>query len=321
MAREYTADLDDAEVIIVNTCGFIDAAKKESIDAIVEAGRYKSDGACQAVVAVGCMVERHKAELADALPEVDLFLGASEMDRLVPELAERGLARRVAVVAASRACGCTPATCRTSAISRSAKDAITAARSARSRSCAASIARSRSTMWCARRSCSSCRARARSTSSRRISRTTDATAATAIALPELLEALVAETSIPWIRMLYLYSAGITPQLLEVMAREPRILPYLDMPMQHASDAVLARMRRPERTAHDSRARGAASRRRARRRDPHDVHRRISRRDRERLRAAAATSSRRSSSSASARSRIRRRKARARRELDDDVPEP
>src|SRR3979411_311648 len=65
-------------------------------------------------------------------------------------------------------------------------------------------------------------------------------------LPELLEALVQETDIPWLRMLYLYSSGIPPRLLEVMAREPRILPYLDMPMQHASDAVLARMRRPER---------------------------------------------------------------------------
>jgi ribosomal protein S12 methylthiotransferase len=67
-----------------------------------------------------------------------------------------------------------------------------------------------------------------------------------VRLPELLESLIAETSIPWIRMLYLYSTGITPRLLEVVARENRILPYLDMPMQHASDAVLARMRRPER---------------------------------------------------------------------------
>jgi len=65
-------------------------------------------------------------------------------------------------------------------------------------------------------------------------------------LPELLEGLVRETEIPWFRMLYLYSSGITPRLLEVMARESRILPYLDMPMQHASDEVLARMRRPER---------------------------------------------------------------------------
>ncbi|MFL5556034.1 MAG: radical SAM protein, partial [Gemmatimonadaceae bacterium] len=64
--------------------------------------------------------------------------------------------------------------------------------------------------------------------------------------PELLEALVAETSIPWLRMLYLYSAGITDRLLDVVARESRVLPYLDMPIQHGSDIVLARMRRPER---------------------------------------------------------------------------
>jgi ribosomal protein S12 methylthiotransferase len=69
-----------------------------------------------------------------------------------------------------------------------------------------------------------------------------------VGLPALLEALVAETSIPWIRMLYLYSAGITPRLLEVMARESRVLPYLDMPMQHAADRVLKAMRRPERKA-------------------------------------------------------------------------
>jgi ribosomal protein S12 methylthiotransferase len=66
------------------------------------------------------------------------------------------------------------------------------------------------------------------------------------ALPELLEALVRETDVPWFRLLYLYSAGITPRLLEVIAREPRIMRYLDMPMQHGHDAVLARMRRPER---------------------------------------------------------------------------
>ncbi|HTR79688.1 MAG TPA: MiaB/RimO family radical SAM methylthiotransferase, partial [Gemmatimonadaceae bacterium] len=68
------------------------------------------------------------------------------------------------------------------------------------------------------------------------------------ALPDLLEALVRETTVPWIRMLYLYSAGLSPRLLEVIAGEPRILPYLDMPIQHASDPVLVRMRRPERRA-------------------------------------------------------------------------
>src|SRR6185369_4865294 len=90
---EYTSELNEADVIVVNTCGFIDAAKKESIDALVEAGRLKNAGSCRAVVGVGCMVQRHKEELIEALPEVDLFLGAAEMDRLLPELADRGLIR------------------------------------------------------------------------------------------------------------------------------------------------------------------------------------------------------------------------------------
>ncbi|MEO7855519.1 MAG: 30S ribosomal protein S12 methylthiotransferase RimO, partial [Gemmatimonadaceae bacterium] len=87
---EFTDDLAVAEIIVINTCGFIDAAKKESLDAIIQAAEMKVTGACQAVVAVGCMVQRHKGELAEALPEVDLFLGSSEMDRLLPELQARG---------------------------------------------------------------------------------------------------------------------------------------------------------------------------------------------------------------------------------------
>jgi len=87
---EYTPNLEDAEIILVNTCGFIDAAKKESIDALVEAGRLKETGQARAVVGIGCMVQRHKDELIEALPEVDLFLGSAEVERLIPELEERG---------------------------------------------------------------------------------------------------------------------------------------------------------------------------------------------------------------------------------------
>ncbi|MFP5356386.1 MAG: MiaB/RimO family radical SAM methylthiotransferase, partial [Gemmatimonadota bacterium] len=68
------------------------------------------------------------------------------------------------------------------------------------------------------------------------------------ALPELLRALLRETSIPWYRLLYIYSAGLTPAMIDLIADEPRIVRYLDIPMQHAADSVLARMRRPERKA-------------------------------------------------------------------------
>ena len=67
-------------------------------------------------------------------------------------------------------------------------------------------------------------------------------------LPDLLEALLRETSVPWFRLLYVYSAGINERLVELIARESRIVPYIDMPIQHASDRMLERMRRPERIA-------------------------------------------------------------------------
>src|SRR5439155_21151409 len=86
-----TPDLSRADVILVNTCGFIDAAKQESIDAILSAARLKQTAAVKAVVAVGCLVQRYRQELAAEIPEVDLFLGFSDLHHLVPELARRGL--------------------------------------------------------------------------------------------------------------------------------------------------------------------------------------------------------------------------------------
>jgi len=244
---EYTADMSDADVIVVNTCGFIDAAKKESIDALVEAGRLKDEGSCKAVVGVGCMVQRHKDELIDALPEVDLFLGSSEMDRLIPELEERGFLDadeiptvhpgvrlfagglpHVRYLKISEGCDHGCAFCaiplmrgkhRSFALDDIVQEAqLLEAQGAREINLVAQdlahYGRDRRDL--------------------------------ALGLTNVLEALLRETSIPWIRMLYLYSAGLTPRLLELMATEPRILPYLDMPIQHAADEVLARMRRPER---------------------------------------------------------------------------
>ena len=243
---ESTTNLDQADVIIVNTCGFIDAAKRESIDAIVEAGRYKSDGVCQAVVAVGCLVQRHKDELTDALPEVDLFLGAAEADRLVPELTERGLLGdplvdhpgvrvysgdlpHVRYLKISEGCDHGCAFC-----------AIPLMRGKHRSFALADVVREAQLLELQ--------------GAREVNLVAQDLAhygrdlRDGVGLPELLRALLDETSIPWLRLLYLYSAGLTPKLLDLMATEPRVLRYLDMPMQHASDAVLKRMRRPERQA-------------------------------------------------------------------------
>lgn len=241
---EPTENAEDADVIVVNTCGFIDAAKQESIDSIVGAARLKSTGRCQAVVAVGCMVERHKDELIEALPEVDLFLGASEGEQLVPALIERGLldsdilahpgervlaggSAHVRYLKISEGCDHGCAFC-----------AIPLMRGKHRSFALADVIREAQLleMQGAREVNLVAQDLAHYGRDRR----------DGIGLPQLLDALVRETSIPWFRNLYLYSAGITPALLEVIARESRILRYLDMPMQHASDRVLKAMRRPER---------------------------------------------------------------------------
>ena len=244
---QFTEDNGEADIILVNTCGFIDAAKKESVDALVEAGRLKESGSCKAVVGVGCMVQRHKDELIDALPEVDLFLGSSEMDRLIPELEERGLIGRddvpvlhpgvraftgglahVRYLKISEGCDHGCAFCaiplmrgkhRSFALSEIVSEAqLLEAQGVRELNLVAQDL-------------------AHYGRDRRDER---------LGLADVLQALVRETTVPWIRMLYLYSTGLTPAVLELMATEARILPYLDMPIQHGSDAVLARMRRPER---------------------------------------------------------------------------
>jgi ribosomal protein S12 methylthiotransferase len=241
---DHVDDPADADVIIVNTCGFIDAAKKESLDTILEAARLKDDGGVQAVFAVGCMVERHKQELEDALPEVDAFLGTSEADRLVPELVSRGLIGgslvehpgvrlftgeqpTVRYLKVSEGCDHGCAFCaiplmrgkhRSFALDDVIREAqLLELQGARELNL---VAQDLAHYGRDRRDGNG--------------------------LPELLEALVRETGVPWYRLLYLYSAGITPRLLDVIANNPRIVRYLDMPMQHGHDAVLARMRRPER---------------------------------------------------------------------------
>jgi ribosomal protein S12 methylthiotransferase len=242
-----TRDLSAADVIIVNTCGFIDAAKKESIDALVSAGTYKETGSCRAVVAVGCMVERHRAELEAVLPEVDLFLGTSDAGQLISSLADRGWLApslipahpgvrvydgdqpHVRYLKISEGCDHGCAFC-----------AIPLMRGRHRSFALADVIREAQLLELqgAREINLVAQDLAHYGRDRR----------DGVGLAELLAALAEETSIPWIRLLYLYSAGLTDRTLEMLAREPRLVKYLDIPIQHGSDPVLQRMRRPERAA-------------------------------------------------------------------------
>src|SRR5881296_1036276 len=240
-----TSDLAHADVILVNTCGFIDAAKRESIDAILEAAKLKRPGGVKAVVAVGCLVQRYKKDLEAEIPEVDLFLGFSDLHKLVPALAERGLlADPVAAHPGVRQFLGGPHHVRYLKISEGCDHTCAF--------CAIPLMRGKH----------------RSEPLERLVREAQALEAQGAKeinlvaqdlghygrdlglggpkLPDLLEALLRDTAVPWYRLLYVYSAGLTERLVALVAREPRIVPYLDLPIQHASDRMLERMRRPER---------------------------------------------------------------------------
>src|SRR3954466_11649109 len=235
---EYTTEMAEADVILVNTCGFIDAAKKESIDALVEAGRLKENGSCKAVVGVGCMVQRHKDELVDALPEVDLFLGASEMDRLIPELEQRGLIDHEDVPALHPGvrlfAGGLPHV-RYLKISEGCDHGCAF--------CAIPLMRGKHRSFALDEIVHEAQL-LEAQGTRELNLVAQDLAhygrdrrGENLSLSVVLEALVRETTVPWIRMLYLYATGLTPRVLELMATESRVVGYLDMPIQHASDTV------------------------------------------------------------------------------------
>ena len=239
-----TPDLPGADVILINTCGFIDAAKQESIDAMLEAARLKAGGV-KAVVAVGCLVQRHKQELQDEIPEVDLFLGFSELHHLVPELARRGLIAdpvaahpgvrqflgdqpHVRYLKISEGCDHTCAFCAIPLMRGKHRSEPLARLVHEAQQLEAQGAKEINLV------------------AQDLGHWGRDLGLGGPKLPDLLEALLRETSVPWFRLLYVYSAGINERLVELMARMPRIVPYIDMPIQHATDRMLERMRRPER---------------------------------------------------------------------------
>jgi len=249
-----SSDVDGADVVIVNTCGFIQEAKEQSIETILEACELKQAGGAKAVVAVGCLVQRHGAELAREIPEVDLFLGLTDLPRLVPELRGRGylpepedtiplMERPLRILSTetphtsylkiSEGCDHTCAFCAIPLMrglhrSHPVEELVREAAGLGAMGVREINIVSQDTTWYGR----DLRRRDRS----------------AAQLPELLRSLLDGTDVPWYRLFYMYPSGITPELVELVAQEARILPYLDVPIQHGSDRILQLMRRPERRA-------------------------------------------------------------------------
>jgi ribosomal protein S12 methylthiotransferase len=287
-------DADDAEVVLINTCGFIDAAREESVETILDAVRLKSEGRLRAVVAMGCLVQRYQADLEKEIPEVDLFLGLTEVERLVPELRSRGLideraanmavpmrllatrTRHTSFLKVSEGCDHGCAFCaiplmRGKHRSTPIEVLVAEARELEAAGVVELNLVSQDTTWYGR---DLLRGDDPFPAEYFMGRPFETMAGVAAAgsawqpkpsirttahertgggdrrglLPDLLRALLRETSVPWYRLFYMYPSGITRDLVELMATESRIVPYLDMPIQRGADSVLKRMRRPERQA-------------------------------------------------------------------------
>lgn len=243
---ETVSDPAEAEVIIVNTCGFIDSAKQESIEAILEMAQYKEDGNCRKLIVTGCLAERYAGEILIDIPEVDAILGTGDYDRIA-EIIERAFAEDTPVISGNidrtPECGLprvllTPPysaylkiadgcnnNCTYCAIpkirghfrSRTIDDITSEARELAANGVKELILIAQDTT--------------------RYGQDIDSS------LPELLEALVSIEGIEWIRVHYYYSEAISKELIDTMAKYDKICNYIDMPIQHADNYILRRMAR------------------------------------------------------------------------------
>ena len=272
-----TADARDAEVLIVNTCAFIDRAKQESIDTILEMADLKKNGACKRLVVTGCLAERYRDELQAQIPEIDALLGTGEVADIVNALAgatadaagpAAGLAMRGAGVAPAplyrRPSAHKPLGSRTE-LPTYLYDAATPRHLATPGHYAYVKVAEGCDYKCAFCIIPRLRGNYRSRSADEIVREAHDLAARGVkelllisqdttfygndlgergALGRLLRRLNAVDGLEWIRLLYLYPTTIDASMIDAMADCDKVVKYLDLPLQHASDAVLKRMRRP-----------------------------------------------------------------------------
>jgi ribosomal protein S12 methylthiotransferase len=293
--HELTSDASGAEIIVVNTCSFVEAATRESIDAILEMARHKQEGSCRRLIVVGCLAERYRAELRREIPEIDAVLGTDEVPAIVDAInaADRpadSVGARGGEIAVDHTAGQLPRLRRSGEPRRSelaVRERQTGPPSARPQSARRELhylydgltprvlatpshyAYLKIAEGCDY-SCSFCIIPSLRGSYR--SRPADSIVAEARALAErgvrelllvsqdttfygvdrhergglatLLHRLNSIDGIEWIRMLYLHPATLDEPTLAAIAECDKACKYIDLPLQHASDRVLRRMRRP-----------------------------------------------------------------------------
>lgn len=223
---EIVNNPEEAEILVINTCGFIESAKKEAIDTILEMADYKSKN-CKKLIVTGCLVERYKEELEKALPEVDLFIPIKEYDKIFDKLdymkrtittGQNYAYLRIADGCSNYCTYCAIPYIRGPLKSRTLEDVLEEAK------------------------------RLSKEGYKEIILVAQDTARYGMdiygesKLVELLKELC-KLDFKWIRFLYAYPEMITDELIDVVANNEKICNYFDIPIQHISDAVLKRMGR------------------------------------------------------------------------------
>lgn len=235
IAAEHEGLLDDSNVVVINTCGFIDRAKEESVNTILEYADIKANGGIEKLYVTGCLSERYKNDLEEEIPEVDAYFGTMELPGLLAKfnadykhelLGERTITtpQHYAFLKISEGCNRTCSFCaiplmRGKHISRPIEELVKEA---------ANLAKYgvKELMLIAQEltyyGLDIYKERQ---------------------LPQLLEALAAVEGIEWIRLHYAYPSKFPRDIFTAMAKSKEVCNYLDIPLQHADDAVLHRMRR------------------------------------------------------------------------------
>lgn len=244
----FTDEEGEADVIIINTCCFINDAKEESVQAILEMAEYKKAGSCKALIVTGCMAQRYKQEILDEVEEVDMVLGTTAYEEIVGAVEEALGGQR--------------------GVKEQELTYLPSVGAERILTTGGHYAYLKIAEGC-NKCCTYCiipklRGRYRSVPMERLIAQAEALAARGVrelilvaqettmygvdlygrkSLHLLLEALCRISGIYWVRILYCYPEEIYDELIETMKREPKVCHYLDLPIQHASDAVLKRMGR------------------------------------------------------------------------------
>jgi ribosomal protein S12 methylthiotransferase len=266
--HELTRDPQGADVLVINTCAFIDKAKQESVDAILEMAEFKKTGACKTLVVAGCLAERYRDELKTQIPEIDHILGTGDVPAIVEALG--GTAAPVVkpgglIQVLRRKGDVLPSPPSLPSLPTYLYDAETPRLLATPRHYAYVKIAEGCDYKCGFCIIPTLRGHYRSRPHDSIVREAESLAGRGVkelllisqdttfygidrgergALARLLGALQRVDGIEWIRLLYLYPTTIGDDVLEAMATNDKVCRYIDLPLQHASDAVLKRMKRP-----------------------------------------------------------------------------